>query len=137
MKYNIISQRPAISSRQNSYRDQCSHSTHNIPGMTPRPPHPKVLKTAMGSAEFVSLGEDEDQICTLQTVRDLKARGVRVYGVETTENSTTLWDTVMPSENIAFVFGNELIGVGKCITMLIPSLLFYLHCIHLIQRNRC
>ena len=86
-------------------------------GMTPRPPHPKVLKTAMGSAEYVSLGEDHSSTTspsTLQTVLDLKEKGVKVYGVETTENATTLWDTPIPDEHdsIAFVFGNEIIGVG-------------------------
>ena len=82
--------------------------------MTPRPPHPKVLKTAMGSAELVSLGDDQDQpISTLETVLELKSRGVKVYGVETTDNSTTLWDAILPDENVAYVFGNELIGVGE------------------------
>ena len=81
-------------------------------GMTPRPPHPKILKTAMGSAELVSLGED-DHISTLQTVLSLKSRGIKVYGIETTDNSTTLWDAPIPNENVAYVFGNELIGVGK------------------------
>ena len=56
--------------------------------MTPRPPHPKVLKTAMGSAELVSLGDDDDDqiMSTLQTVQALKSRGIKVYGVETTDN---------------------------------------------------
>ena len=94
--------------------------------MTPRPPHPKVLKTAMGSAELVSLGGDEDQLSTIQTVRALKARGVQVYGVETTENSTTLWDTMIPNDNVAFVFGNELIGVGEFIATCSISLRLYL-----------
>mmetsp|Transcript_24261 Transcript_24261/g.52331 ORF Transcript_24261/g.52331 Transcript_24261/m.52331 type:complete len:574 (-) Transcript_24261:204-1925(-) len=83
-------------------------------GMTPRPPHPKVLKTAMGAAEYVSLGEDKDAASTLQTVLDLKANGYKVYGVETTENAISLWNTPIPdddTEAIAYVFGNELIGV--------------------------
>ncbi|KAL3767109.1 hypothetical protein ACHAWO_000341 [Cyclotella atomus] len=67
---------------------------------------------AMGAAELVSLGEDEHQMSTLQTVLALKARGVKVYGVETTANSTTIWDTAIPDKDVAFVFGNELIGVA-------------------------
>ena len=97
-----------------------SFVSHKL-GMTPRPPHPKVLKTAMGSAELVSLGEDEDQISTLQTVLALKARGINVFGVEATENSTTLWDTTIPDENVAFVFGNELIGVGEFLVCLFQN----------------
>lgn len=83
-------------------------------GMTPRPPHPKVLKTAMGAAEYVSLGDDGDASTTLQTVLDLKSKGYKVFGVETTENAISLWDTSIlddDTESIAYVFGNELIGV--------------------------
>ena len=89
-------------------------------GMTPRPPHPKVLKTALGAAEYVSLGsthEDEESIptTTLQTVLTLKAKNYKILGVETTENATVYWDNeIQDNEDdrpIAFVFGNELIGV--------------------------
>lgn len=77
----------------------------------------------MGSAELVSLGGDEEQCSTLQTVLDLKSRGVTVFGVETTENSTTLWDAPIPDVDVAFVFGNELIGVGAfkfyCVLLLL------------------
>ena len=80
-------------------------------GMTPRPPHPKIMKTAMGAAEFVDVGDADAS--TLQTVLDLKAKGYDVYGVETTETAITLWDAPISSSNnpVAFVFGNELIGV--------------------------
>ena len=83
-------------------------------GMTPRPPHPKVLKTAMGAAEYVSLGDDdrEEGISSLETVRVLKAKGFKVYGVETTENAKS-YDQIKDDYNkpVAYVFGNELIGV--------------------------
>ena len=84
-------------------------------GMTPCPPHPKVMKTAMGAAEYVPLGDDKlsTSSSTLQTVLDLKAKGYTVYGVETADNATILWDTPVPSRPVAFVFGNELIGIGK------------------------
>lgn len=87
-------------------------------GMTPRPPHPKVLKTAMGAAELVSLGDSEASLSTLQTVLELKSEGVTIIGVETTENSTTLWDANIPAIDdspVAYIFGNELIGVGECL----------------------
>lgn len=89
--------------------------------MTPVPPNPKVLKTAVGAAEYVPY---ESAGSTLQAVRDLKKQGVKVFGVETTSKSVTLWK--MPffangeksnqeqslSPQVAFVFGNELVGVG-------------------------
>ena len=85
-------------------------------GMTPKPPHPKVLKTAMGAAEYVSLG-GEEEMSTLETVRDLKANGYKVYGVETTENATSYFAMEMQddSESVAYVFGNELIGVDVAV----------------------
>mmetsp|Transcript_3560 Transcript_3560/g.7225 ORF Transcript_3560/g.7225 Transcript_3560/m.7225 type:complete len:454 (-) Transcript_3560:33-1394(-) len=91
--------------------------TVRLCGMTPRPPHPKVLKTAMGSAEYVSLGADDDgttNLSTLRTVLDLKAKGVLIFGVETTKNATSLWNAPIPSDEnipVAYIFGNELIGV--------------------------
>jgi 23S rRNA (guanosine2251-2'-O)-methyltransferase len=72
----------------------------------------------MGAAEFVSLGDDrEDFSSTLNTVLDLKAKGVKVIGVETTENATCYWDSSSQNNDddaslsVAYVFGNELIGI--------------------------
>jgi 23S rRNA (guanosine2251-2'-O)-methyltransferase len=83
--------------------------------MTPSPPHPKVLKTALGAAEYVPY---QKKGSTLDAVRELKREGVQVYGVETTSRSIPLWDvsffsstTKLPQQEIAFVFGNELVGV--------------------------
>ena len=78
------------------------------------------LKTAMGAAEYVSLGEDRDDTpSTIDTVLKLKANGIKVIGVETTENATCYWDSSIQNNDadddaaspIAYVFGNELIGV--------------------------
>ncbi len=85
--------------------------------MTPAPPHPKVLKTALGAADFVpyaTLGS------TLQAVEELKERGTKVYAVETTSRSVPLWKVPffkrkkgnIDNQQIAFVFGNELVGVA-------------------------
>ena len=48
---------------------------------------------------------------TLETVRDLKAKGYKVYGVETTENATSYDQIKDDDKPVAYVFGNELIGV--------------------------
>jgi len=76
-------------------------------GITPAPPDAKVLKTALGAAQYVPFSAAPN---TLQVVKDLQARGVAVYGVETTELSTAHWATPMP-QPVALVFGNELIGI--------------------------
>ena len=79
--------------------------------MTPRPPHPKVLKTAMGAAEFVQLN---DPCTTIEAVRGLRSKGCRVYALETTEKSQSLFEASFFVDNaelsVAFVLGNELIG---------------------------
>ena len=91
--------------------------------MTPAPPHPKVLKTALGAAEYVPY---ETVGSTLQAIHQLKDQGTKVYAVETTSRSVPLWKIAFfdkePSERqassstagqqIAFVFGNELVGVA-------------------------
>ena len=68
----------------------------------------------MGAAEYVSLGDDEGT-STLAVVRDLKAKGYKIFGVETTENATSYWENeiqdIDSAESVAYVFGNELIGV--------------------------
>lgn len=71
----------------------------------------------MGAAEHVSLGDEtEDISSTTNTVLDLKRKGVRIIGVETTENATSYWNTSMQNDHdasspVAYVFGNELIGI--------------------------
>jgi 23S rRNA (guanosine2251-2'-O)-methyltransferase len=84
--------------------------------MTPSPPHPKVLKTALGAAEYVPY---QTVGSTLEAVRDLKQQGVRVFGVETTSRSVSLWQVNMfdssPQGRVAFVFGNELVGVDTTV----------------------
>eukprot|EP00980_Cylindrotheca_fusiformis_P002036 scaffold449_cov138-Cylindrotheca_fusiformis.AAC.12 len=79
--------------------------------MTPSPPHPKVLKTALGAAEYVRY---QTGISTLQAVQNLKADGYRILGIETTSRSKPLWQaSFFPEhgEKVAVIFGNELVGV--------------------------
>ena len=76
-------------------------------GITPTPPHPSLLKTAMGAAEYVPNSHDGS---TLRVVRELKRRGVSVWACETTAKSVDLREAVLPKP-LALVLGNELIGV--------------------------
>jgi len=75
--------------------------------MTPSPPNKEVLKTAVGSAEYVPYTTHSS---TLSCIRDLKKEGVTVFAVETTSKSTPMWETEMP-QPLALVFGNELVGI--------------------------
>jgi tRNA G18 (ribose-2'-O)-methylase SpoU len=85
--------------------------------MTPSPPHPKVLKTSLGAAEYVPY---QSSISTLEAIRRLKEDNYKVFGIETTSKSSSLWkvaffeDTIgasKESDKIALVFGNELVGI--------------------------
>jgi len=80
--------------------------------ITPAPPHPKVLKTAMGAAAYVP---HEVVGSTLEAIRGLKKQNVKIIGVETTSRSIPLWESQFFDNNkfnqTAFVFGNEMIGV--------------------------
>lgn len=76
-------------------------------GITPVPPCPRLLKTALGSAAYVPYSHHPS---TLHIIRELKDRGIQVWGVETTSSSNVYCDVVMP-QPLAMVFGNEVIGV--------------------------
>ncbi|KAL1523650.1 hypothetical protein AB1Y20_018585 [Prymnesium parvum] len=76
-------------------------------GITPTPPDPKLLKTAVGAAKYVKHSHFSS---TAQAVAQLQARGIAVWAVETTENAKLYCTTDMP-QPVALVFGNEVIGV--------------------------
>ena len=78
-------------------------------GITPAPPNPSILKTALGAEAFVPF---EQAGSTLEAVKKLKEEGSAVWGIETTSKSKTIWKVDMPRESgVAVIFGNELCGV--------------------------
>jgi 23S rRNA (guanosine2251-2'-O)-methyltransferase len=77
-------------------------------GITPTPPQPKLLKTALGAAEHVSHSHEGS---TVELLRRLKAEGVTVWGLETTEHSRAYSAVEEWPRPLALVLGNELIGV--------------------------
>ena len=77
-------------------------------GYTPAPPHPKLVKTAMGSDSMVP--------CRIfstaaEAVRALHEEGVKVYAVETVDNAVDAWDFPYP-ERVAILLGNEALGIS-------------------------
>lgn len=80
-------------------------------GFTPRPPHRDINKTALGATETVTWYYKES---TLDTVKELKAEGYKVYGIEQVDNSITLENFHFEkNEKIAIVLGNEVEGVNE------------------------
>lgn len=80
-------------------------------GITAKPPHRDIHKTALGATESVDWEYKKD---TQTLVNDLKNQGVKVAAIEQVENSIML-DKFIPEPNkkIAIIFGNEVKGVQQ------------------------
>lgn len=80
-------------------------------GITAKPPHRDINKTALGATETVAWEHFET---TIGAIEHLKREGYQILSVEQTENSTMLND-FRPVDNhkYAFVFGNEVFGVEQ------------------------
>jgi len=83
----------------------CSHA--HLTGITPRPEHEKVKKTAKQTDEFVpySLWVNGEELQKQLT-------GYRIYALETTDNSVSL-NKVEIRFPCVFIFGHEVAGVSE------------------------
>ena len=90
-------------------------------GITAKPPHRDIHKTALGATESVPWTYHPD---TFQAIKQLKDQGVKVWAVEQAEGATLLqnWDTA-PDQGVALVFGNEVKGVAQDIVDLCDGVL--------------
>ena len=80
-------------------------------GITGRPPHREISKTALGATETVNW-EYSDQ--KRETLEGLKAEGYKLVAIEQTEPSTHLQDFGFNGkEKYALIFGNEAFGVSE------------------------
>lgn len=81
-------------------------------GITARPPHPDIHKTALGAEESVQWYGSES---TLTVVEDLKAQGYQVYALEQAHGSISLeaLQTQAEGGGYALVVGNEVHGVAQ------------------------
>lgn len=77
-------------------------------GITARPPHRDILKTALGATDTVPWRYAED---ALETLLDLKARGVCCIGLEQTTASLPLGVAPWPAGPKALFLGNEVQGL--------------------------
>jgi len=80
-------------------------------GITAKPPHKDIHKTALGSTDTVAWKYFES---TLELVEELKADSVKVISIEQAENATML-NEFKPDvkSTYAIVFGNEVKGVQQ------------------------
>ncbi len=79
-------------------------------GITARPPHREILKSALGATETVPWHAHEDVASCLTR---LKEEGYLVAGIEQTHDSTPLHRFEPPADRpLALVLGNELRGIS-------------------------
>lgn len=82
-----------------------------LTGITAKPPHREINKTALGATESVDWQYFED---TKAAIQDLKNKAYRIISIEQTENSIPLQDfDLNPKEKLALVFGHEVNGVQQ------------------------
>lgn len=80
-------------------------------GITAQPPHREILKTAIGATESMEWAYAES---TVDLIRELKEKNIRIVAVEQAEQSTMLDDfEITDNRPIALIFGNEVKGVSK------------------------
>jgi len=77
-------------------------------GITAHPPNQKLDKTALGTLPLVPW---EHCASAVEAIGEMKAAGVRVVAMETTNRSRTLWNFSFPLP-VCLVFGNEALGIS-------------------------
>lgn len=80
-------------------------------GITAKPPHRDIQKTALGATETVEWEYFEN---TIDTVKELKNNGYKIAAIEQAENSIMLNEySISENEKLAIIFGNEVNGVEQ------------------------
>ncbi len=80
-------------------------------GITAKPPHKDIHKTALGATESVAWEYVES---TLDIVATLKAQHIEIIAIEQTENATFLNEFKLDAtKKYALIFGNEVKGVSQ------------------------
>lgn len=90
-------------------------------GITAKPPHREILKTAIGATKSVDWQHFED---TTTAINYYKKEGFLILAVEQAENSLALQHTDFSlNQKLAVVFGNEVKGVDPAVMALVDDTL--------------
>lgn len=82
-------------------------------GITAKPPHREILKTAIGATESMAWTYQEEVVQAIQT---LKQDGYKIIAIEQAEGSHDLHQFSFQNEQkYALVFGNEVSGVTDAV----------------------
>lgn len=76
-------------------------------GITAKPPHREIHKTALGATESVDWHYFNN---TIEAIETLKKNQYKIFAIEQTDQSVLLQNFTF-SKNSAFIFGNEVDGV--------------------------
>ncbi len=80
-------------------------------GITAKPPHKDMHKTALGSTESVDWQYSKN---TMDVIAELKKDNIKIISIEQAENATMLQDFIPDNKTVyALVFGNEVKGVDQ------------------------
>ena len=80
-------------------------------GITAKPPHRDIQKTALGATESVEWSYNES---ATDAIMELKAQDYKIIGIEQAEGSVELQDVKIESgQKYALVFGHEVYGVDQ------------------------
>lgn len=80
-----------------------------LTGITPRPPHPLIHKTALGAEDAVPFRYAPT---ALEVIEEYKLKGYEVWCLEQTIHSTPLEECSMEERKVLLVAGNEVHGVS-------------------------
>ena len=78
-------------------------------GITPTPPHPRVIKTSMGTEDRLIWSYHTH---TEVVIKNLKHSGIPVIALETASNATSLFE-YKPVRPVAVILGNEALGIEE------------------------
>ncbi len=80
-------------------------------GITPRPPHREITKSALGATESVEWVYEEE---ISQVLQSLQKEGYQLIGIEQMEYSVSLKDfKMLKNQKYVIVFGNEVEGLSE------------------------
>lgn len=82
-------------------------------GITPKPPHPQIRKTALGATDALPWTHVDE---TTQALLMLREQGYQCVAVEQANPSLPLQklkQAILPDRDIALVFGHEVFGISE------------------------
>lgn len=90
-----------------------------LAGITARPPHKEILKTAIGATQSVEWSYSDN---IKEAIEELRQNDYQIIGIEQTSESIELQDFIIDiSVKYAIVLGNEVEGISESVLPLIDT----------------